>query len=53
MRRWLEDFPLRVAPGPDRFLLAALLVVAVALTTVGWQSFRAARADPVDTIRHE
>lgn len=53
MRRWLEDFPYRTGPGAERFLLAALLALAVAMATVAWQSFRAARADPVRTIRHE
>jgi len=53
LRRWLEGFPYRTGPGPDRFLLAALLTLAVAILTVAGQSVRAALTDPVRTIRHE
>ena len=33
--------------------LSVLLTLGVALTTVGWQSIKAATADPVDSLKYE
>ena len=53
MRRWLQDFAYRAPLGFVPFVLAALLGMAIALLTVGWQALRAARANPVDSLRYE
>jgi putative ABC transport system permease protein len=51
--RWLQTYAFRIEPGPDLLLLPALLVMLVALLSVGYQTLQAARANPVDSLRHE
>ena len=51
--RWLEAFALRIDLGPELFLLAGGLALAIALLTVGAQALRAATADPVKSLRYE
>lgn len=50
---WLRDFENRVALGPLPFVAAILILALVGLITVGSQTVMAARANPVDTLRHE
>jgi putative ABC transport system permease protein len=53
MNEWLSGFAYRVGVNP--LLLAASIALAggVALVTVALQSWRVARADPADTLRHD
>ena len=51
MNRWLQDFAYRIEIGPLVFLVAAALAISIALLTVGWQSMKAARANPVNSLR--
>jgi putative ABC transport system permease protein len=51
--RWLEGFADRVGLSPLTFFLAGAGALAVALLTIGAQTFRAAAANPVDTLRCE
>jgi putative ABC transport system permease protein len=53
MSKWLSNFAFRTSIGPGVFLLAGSLVLLIALLTVGAQSLRAARANPVDSLRYE
>jgi putative ABC transport system permease protein len=53
MHKWLENYPYRIAINTWIFLFAALLVVLVALVTVSFHAIRAARANPVDSLRSE
>jgi putative ABC transport system permease protein len=53
MRRWLQGFAFRAAIPAWSFLLAAVAAMAVALATISWQATRAARTNPVETIRYE
>jgi putative ABC transport system permease protein len=50
---WLEDFPYRTGIGLMAFLIPALLVLFISLLTISVQTLRAARANPVNTIRQE
>jgi len=50
---WLEDFKYRIELGVGTFLLAGAIAVAIAWLTMSFQSFRAARANPVDSLRYE
>jgi putative ABC transport system permease protein len=52
-RGWLADFAYRIDLGPGLFVLAGMLVIATAVLTVSYQSFRAAMADPVRSLRYE
>lgn len=53
MSRWLDGFAYRIDIGPGIFLLAGGLALLVAVLTVSYQSARAARLDPVKTLRYE
>jgi putative ABC transport system permease protein len=53
MSRWLEEFAYRTSFGVSEFLLAGALVLFVVLLSVGYQSVRAALANPVDALRYE
>jgi len=53
MNRWLQNFAYRIDIGLGTFVLAALLALAIALLTVGYQAVKAARANPADALRYE
>jgi putative ABC transport system permease protein len=53
MRGWLADFAYRIDLGAGPFLGAGLAALVVALLTVSYQSVRAARANPADSLRTE
>ncbi len=50
---WLNDFAYRIDMGWWVFVVAGIVVVAAALTTVCLQSVRAALADPVESLKRE
>jgi putative ABC transport system permease protein len=50
---WLQDFAYRVGIGIWVFVLAGLGAVGIAVVTVGYQSIRAARSNPVKNLRAE
>jgi putative ABC transport system permease protein len=52
-RKMLAGYPYRISLSPPTFLAGGLLVIALTLTTVGLQAFRAGRGNPVDSLRHE
>ncbi len=51
--RWLQDFAYKVSIGPLAFVLAAGLTLIVAVLTVSYHTFKAALANPVDSLRYE
>ena len=53
MSRWLKNFAHRTDINILIFVLSGLLVLAIALLTVSFQSIRAAHANPVDSLRYE
>jgi len=53
MSRWLKNFAYRAEINILIFILSGLLVLAVALLTVSFQSIRAATANPADSLRYE
>jgi putative ABC transport system permease protein len=53
MSRWLKNFAYRTDINILIFVLSGLLVLAIALLTVSFQSIRAALANPVDSLRYE
>ncbi len=53
MERWLSGFSKRIAVSPWIFVTAGVMMIAVALITIIWQSVRAARANPVHALRQE
>lgn len=53
MHRWLADFAYRITIGWWVFPAAGGIAVIVALTTIGFQSIKAALANPVKSLRSE
>jgi putative ABC transport system permease protein len=53
MHSWLQGFTYRINIGILTFVLSAMMVLLIALLTVGYQALRAAVANPADTLRYE
>jgi len=53
MQKWLAGFAYKTRLDWWIFGLAALVALVVALLTVSWQSWRAARRNPVEALRYE
>jgi putative ABC transport system permease protein len=53
MNRWLEAFAYRIQIGPGVFLLAVCAVLLIALASVSYQAVKAARVNPVDSLKYE
>ena len=53
MNRWLQGFAYRIEIRWWIFLIAGFVAVFIALLTVSYQSFRAALANPVKSLRSE
>ena len=53
MKKWLDDFAFKTSLNWWVFALSALIMVFVALITLSIQTFRAASANPVDSLRSE
>ncbi len=53
MYRWLQDYAYRTAIGIWIFALAGGLCLVIVLMSVGYQTVKAATANPVDSLRYE
>jgi putative ABC transport system permease protein len=53
MNRWLQNFAYRTDLSWWIFAMAGLLTMCIAMLTVSWQSWRAARRNPVEALRYE
>ena len=53
MSRWLQNFAYRIEIAWSVFLLAGIITILIAIVTVSYQAFRAAKLDPVDSLRSE
>ncbi|WP_067030645.1 ABC transporter permease [Allomuricauda sp. CP2A] len=53
MEYWLEDFTYRINIGWSVFVLASFLALIISILSVGYQSVRAAVANPVKSLRTE
>jgi len=53
IERWLDTFAYRIEVHWWMFALAGILALLIVLFTVTYQSVRAARANPVDSLRDE
>jgi len=50
---WLQNYPYRTGTGVWVFILTACMTLVIALVTVSYQSIKAARANPIDSLRYE
>ncbi len=53
MHKWLEGFAYKTTLSWWIFALAGIIALTIALLTVSWQSFKAAMANPVNSLRNE
>jgi putative ABC transport system permease protein len=53
MNRWLQSFAYKTELSWWIFALAGVIALGIALLTVSWQSWRAARRNPVEALRYE
>ena len=53
MNSWLKDFAYRIDIQWWVFVFAGFIAIGVALITVGYQSIKAAMANPIDSLRDE
>jgi len=53
MQKWLGDFVYKTEIGIWPFVFASVLATVIAVITVGFQSLKAALANPVDSLRNE
>jgi len=53
MQEWLQNFAYKIHLGIAVFLWCLSITLLLVLLTVGYQSIRAAVANPVDALRDE
>jgi putative ABC transport system permease protein len=53
MNNWLQTYAYRIEIQWWMFVLAAAISIVIAWSTIAWQAFRAANANPVDSLRDE
>lgn len=53
MSDWVNSFPYHTSISVWIFLVAGLLVLTVSLITVSYQTLKAARANPINSLRYE
>ncbi|MEO7209487.1 MAG: FtsX-like permease family protein, partial [Chitinophagaceae bacterium] len=53
MNKWLQNYTYKISPGFSVFFLAIIISVIVAWLTVGHRAIKAARANPVKSLRSE
>lgn len=50
---WLSHYATRIHMGVDLFVTPVIVLIAITALTVGYKTFAAARANPVDSLRKE
>jgi putative ABC transport system permease protein len=53
MDKWLQGFAYKIDPGVMVFLISGGLAFSIAWLTISFESFRAAKRNPVDTLRNQ
>jgi len=53
MQKWLQSFANKIYMSWWIFGLAGIIVFGIALLTVNWNSWKAARKNPVEALRYE
>ena len=53
MDKWLQTFAYHITFGIGVFIMTALAMLIIALTTVGWQTWKATIANPTTVLRTE
>jgi len=53
MNNWIQTFPYRTTISPLVFIASGVMVLLVALATVSYQTLKASRINPVESLRYE
>tara|TARA_R110002051_G_scaffold101611_2_gene172446 strand:+ start:2841 stop:5189 length:2349 start_codon:yes stop_codon:yes gene_type:complete len=53
MQNWLEGYAYRISINAWAFIIAGTIAIAIALLTISFQALKAARANPVKSLRTE
>ena len=53
MNKWLQNYAYKTELNWWIFIMAGFLTISVAILTITWQSWRAARQNPVESLRYE
>jgi ABC-type antimicrobial peptide transport system permease subunit len=53
LNHWLQNYAYHIRIGAAPFLVSTVLALVIALMTVGYQAIKAARANPVNSLRYE
>jgi putative ABC transport system permease protein len=53
MNKWLETFAYRITPGIGTYLTAGIVSIIIGWITISYQSYRAAKTNPVNVLRDE
>jgi putative ABC transport system permease protein len=53
LEEWLNGFAYRMEMGIWPFVIGGMLAIGIAWFTISWQTVRAARNNPVDSLRYE
>jgi putative ABC transport system permease protein len=53
INKWLQNFACKTELSLWIFVLSGFIALSIALLTVSWQTFRAARKNPVEALRYE
>ena len=53
MNKWLDNFAFKTNIGILPFILSFIIVLTITVLTIGYQAIKAARANPVDSLRYE
>lgn len=53
MDLWLQQYAYRIQLGLGVFVISGILALAIALGTISYQAIKAARANPIDSLRYE
>jgi putative ABC transport system permease protein len=53
MNKWLSGFDYQISMKWYVFAFAFIAAIIIALISVGWQAWRAAKANPVEALKYE
>ena len=53
LNQWLQNFAYRTSLSWWIFIVAGMSVLTIALFTMTWQTLRAARTNPIDSLKYE
>lgn len=53
IQEWLEGYAYHISPGLLAFVVPVLIILLIALITIGLQVFKTARTNPAKTLKHE